>query len=158
MDWWIDLLTIYAHNSELLVITALSLISTLYKSLHAKSSPVCCVLNSRSLATASNSGDSSASRVQVLSSQRPVQNTTLNRLRPRLAAISHQPLSLLFTDLLSTDYWHLLTRSVGVRVRVRVRVTLPLAVYRQSVRLCAKPLETHDQQFFKWTHAVIVLK
>jgi hypothetical protein len=33
-------------------------------------------------------------------------------------------------------------------VRVRVRVTLRLAVYRQSVRLGAKPLETHDQIFF----------
>jgi hypothetical protein len=33
------------------------------------------------------------------------------------------------------------------RVRVRVRVTLRLAVYCQSVRLGAKPLETHDQSF-----------
>jgi hypothetical protein len=32
------------------------------------------------------------------------------------------------------------------------------AVYRQSVRLGAKPLETHDQRnFFNWTIAVIVL-
>jgi hypothetical protein len=40
MDWKLDLLTTYTHNSELHVITALSLISTLYiKSLaHAKSS------------------------------------------------------------------------------------------------------------------------
>jgi hypothetical protein len=30
---------------------------------------------------------------------------------------------------------------------VTVRVTLCLAVYRQSVRLGAKPLETHDQNF-----------
>jgi hypothetical protein len=30
----------------------------------------------------------------------------------------------------------------------RVRVTLRLAVYRESVRLGAKPLETHDQRFF----------
>jgi hypothetical protein len=30
----------------------------------------------------------------------------------------------------------------------RVRVTLRLALYRQSVRLGDKPLETHDQQFF----------
>jgi hypothetical protein len=30
---------------------------------------------------------------------------------------------------------------------VRVRVTLRLAVYRQSVRLGARPLETHDQRF-----------
>jgi hypothetical protein len=32
--------------------------------------------------------------------------------------------------------------------RVRVRVTLRLAVYRQSVRLGAKPLETYDQYLF----------
>jgi hypothetical protein len=30
-------------------------------------------------------------------------------------------------------------------LRVRVRVTLRLAVYRQSVRLGDKPLETYDQ-------------
>jgi hypothetical protein len=39
LDWWIDLLTTYTHHSKLQVITALSLISALYKSLaHAKSS------------------------------------------------------------------------------------------------------------------------
>jgi hypothetical protein len=36
-----------------------------------------------------------------------------------------------------------------VRVRVRVRVTLRLAVYRQSVRLGDKPLETRGQHFFQ---------
>jgi hypothetical protein len=35
------------------------------------------------------------------------------------------------------------------RVRIRIRVTLRLAVYRQSVRLGDKPLETHDQYFFQ---------
>jgi hypothetical protein len=34
------------------------------------------------------------------------------------------------------------------RFFVRVGVTLRLTVYRQSVRLGAKPLESHDQQFF----------
>jgi hypothetical protein len=34
-------------------------------------------------------------------------------------------------------------------VRVRVRVTLRLAVYRQSVRLGAKLLETYDQYIFQ---------
>jgi hypothetical protein len=34
---------------------------------------------------------------------------------------------------------------VNVRVRVRVRVTLRLAVYRQSLHLGDKALETHDQ-------------
>jgi hypothetical protein len=38
---------------------------------------------------------------------------------------------------------------VRVRVRVRVRVTLLLAVYRRSVRLGDKSLETHDQYFFQ---------
>jgi hypothetical protein len=35
-----------------------------------------------------------------------------------------------------------------VRVRVRVRVTLQLAVYRQSLHLGDKPLETHDRNFY----------
>jgi hypothetical protein len=45
-------------------IIAPSLISTLHKSPHAKSSPTCCVFNSRSLVTASNSGDSAASALK----------------------------------------------------------------------------------------------
>jgi hypothetical protein len=40
------------------------------------------------------------------------------------------------------------TTQVRVRVRVRVRVTLRLVVYRRSVRLGDKPLETHDQKFY----------
>jgi hypothetical protein len=32
LDWWLDLLTTYTHHLEIQVITALSLISTLYKS------------------------------------------------------------------------------------------------------------------------------
>jgi hypothetical protein len=74
-----DLLTTYKHNSELQVITVPTLISTLYRSLHGKPSLACCVFTSRSLATASNSDDSSASRTQVLSSQPPMQNLALNR-------------------------------------------------------------------------------
>jgi hypothetical protein len=34
-------------------------------------------------------------------------------------------------------------------VRTRVRVTLRLAVYRKSIRLGDKPLETHDHSFFQ---------
>jgi hypothetical protein len=34
---------------------------------------------------------------------------------------------------------------------VKVKVTLRLAVYRQSVRLVVKPLETHDQNFWNST-------
>jgi hypothetical protein len=37
---------------------------------------------------------------------------------------------------------------LGVSFKVKVKVTLRLAVYRQSVRLGVKPLETHDQIFF----------
>jgi hypothetical protein len=70
-DWILDLLITYTHNSELQVITASLLISTLYKSLHAKFSPACNVFNSPSLATASNSGDSLASRAQIHSTQLP---------------------------------------------------------------------------------------
>jgi hypothetical protein len=42
--------------------------------------PACCVFMSRSLATASNNGNSSASRAQVLSSQPPVRNSCLTSL------------------------------------------------------------------------------
>jgi hypothetical protein len=132
MNWWIDLLTIYIHHSELHVITAPLLISTIYRSSQHPLSlfPVCFVFNSRSLATVSNSGDTSASRAHVvtvrriscnwklvdcqlnysdISSQSPLQSSTqlpaFNWLGPRLATISHQPLSLLFTGWLSTDNW-----------------------------------------------------
>jgi hypothetical protein len=77
MDWRLDLLSTYTHDSELQVITALSLISTLYKSpkhpLNLFS--VCHVFVSRSLGAASNSGDSSSSRAQAVSSQPPLQNS-----------------------------------------------------------------------------------
>jgi hypothetical protein len=38
--------------------------------------------------------------------------------------------------------------SVLISITVTVRITLRLAVYRQSLRLGDKPLETHGQQFF----------
>jgi hypothetical protein len=43
-------------------------------------------------------------------------------------------------------YW-LANVSQLTKVRVRVKVTSQLAVYRKSVRLGDKPLETHDQDF-----------
>jgi hypothetical protein len=43
------------------------------------------------------------------------------------------------------SHWH---EHVRVKVKVIVRVTLRLAVYLQSVRLGAKPLEDHHQRFF----------
>jgi hypothetical protein len=60
----LDLLTTYTYHSELQVITAPmpSKITTA----PAKPFPACCVFNSRSLATDTKSGDSSASRAQVL--------------------------------------------------------------------------------------------
>jgi hypothetical protein len=51
--------------------------------------PVCCVLTRRSLATASISGDSSASRAQVFLSQPPVQNSC--QFSTNYSAISSQP-------------------------------------------------------------------
>jgi hypothetical protein len=59
----------FTHDSELQAITAISLISTIHKSLHAKSFPAHSVFNSSFLVTDVNSGDSSASRAQVLPSR-----------------------------------------------------------------------------------------
>jgi hypothetical protein len=65
IDWVLDcssdLLTTYQHDSELQAITALLLIFTFYKSLHAKISPACSVFTSRCLVTVLNNGDFSAS-------------------------------------------------------------------------------------------------
>jgi hypothetical protein len=80
MGWRINLLTTYIHHSEPQVITALLLFSTIHRSPQHLLSvfPACCVFNSRSLAVASNIGDSSGSRPEVLSPRPPVQNSTLN--------------------------------------------------------------------------------
>jgi hypothetical protein len=82
MERWMILLTTYTHHSELQVITALSLISTLYKWLQNRLSlfPASSVFINLSLATVSNSRDSSGSRTHVPSSQPPVKNSlsTLN--------------------------------------------------------------------------------
>jgi hypothetical protein len=61
MDCWMDLLTTYIHHSELQVITAPPLISTLYRSSQHLLSlfPARCVFNRRCLTTDSNSGGSS---------------------------------------------------------------------------------------------------
>jgi hypothetical protein len=58
----LDLLTTSTHDSELQV-----MVSTLYKLPQHKLNlfPACCVVNSRSLATATHSGDTSASRAEV---------------------------------------------------------------------------------------------
>jgi hypothetical protein len=126
MDWWMDLLTIYTHHSELQVITALSLFSTLY----AKSSSPCSVFTSRCLVTALNNGDSwaicsrrycPANIPQQPSSQPPLQKSTLNWLTSRLAAISHQPPVLLFLEWLSTGNLTELTGSPPIVFKVTSR-------------------------------------
>jgi hypothetical protein len=79
-----DLLTTCTHHSELQVITALLLISTFQKSPQYPLSLFLafCVFTSYTLATASNSGDSSASRLQVLFPQLPVEEllSTVNSI------------------------------------------------------------------------------
>jgi hypothetical protein len=141
MDWWVELLTTYTHHSELQVITALSLISTLYKSPQHPLSlfPAFCAFISHSLETASNSGDSwlhtlrfylhsLLCRTHLSTDSRTIVPSHLSL--PCRAQLNWQP---------STEL---------VRVRVRVRVTVQLAVPYQSVHLGAKPLEIHNQYFF----------
>jgi hypothetical protein len=83
MDWWMDLLTTCTCHSELQVITAPLLISTIHRSPQHPWSlfPACCVFNSCSLATASSSGDSSASHAHVITVQRISHNWTLVNCR-----------------------------------------------------------------------------
>jgi hypothetical protein len=70
------------------------------------------------------------------------------------SAIANLPTS----QITRTCFILVLAPSVKLKVKVRVRVTLQLEVYRQSVHLGARPLETHDQSFFfNWTLAVVVL-
>jgi hypothetical protein len=79
MDWILDLLTAYTQHSVLQAITVLSPISTQITVANSKSSPACSVFNSRSLATASNSGDSSSSHAQAfLSGEYPTTELSLN--------------------------------------------------------------------------------
>jgi hypothetical protein len=54
--------------------------------------------------------------------------------------------SYIYCTMLGT--WRNLEAPLLSKVKVKVRVTLRLAVYRQSVCLGVKPLETHDQNFF----------
>jgi hypothetical protein len=72
LDWRLDLLTTYTYDSEPHAITVPPPTSTIHKSPQHPLSlfPACCVF-SRSLATASNSTDSSTSHAQVLFSQPP---------------------------------------------------------------------------------------
>jgi hypothetical protein len=86
MNWWMDLLSTYTQHSELQVITALSVIFTLYTSPHHPLSifSASCVFISRFLATACKSGDYSAPRAQVVSSvPSPVCRIKKLKTRPR---------------------------------------------------------------------------
>jgi hypothetical protein len=74
MDWILDLLTQLGTTSNYTAIANLH--TSQITTVSAKHFPACCVLTSLSLATASNSGDSSSCCAQVLSSQPPVQNST----------------------------------------------------------------------------------
>jgi hypothetical protein len=78
LDWWMDWLSTYTHDSELQAITTPPSASTIHKlPPHLLSFfQTCYVFTSRSLATASNSGDSSVSSAQFFSSQPPIQNWT----------------------------------------------------------------------------------
>jgi hypothetical protein len=76
MDWWME----YIDHSDLQVITALLLISTIHKSTQHPLNPfpAYCVFQSfisHSLPMVSKSGDSSASCSRVLSSQPSLQNS-----------------------------------------------------------------------------------
>jgi hypothetical protein len=86
-DWISNLLTTYTHHSELQAITAPLLISTLYKSSQKPLSlfPARRVVNNRSLATASNSGDSSAFRAHVVTFR---EYPTSDRLPPTIAELN----------------------------------------------------------------------
>jgi hypothetical protein len=80
------------HHLELQVITAPLLISTIHRSLQHSLSlfPACCVYNSHSLATAFDSGDSSASRFYVVTVRRISRNWTLDDCQISYRAISFQ--------------------------------------------------------------------
>jgi hypothetical protein len=83
----------YAHDSELQAFRAspLYLYNSQLTTAPTKPFPACCVFTSRSLATASNSGDSSTSRAQILSSQNPLQNSTiLTKLQTPLPVITYR--------------------------------------------------------------------
>jgi hypothetical protein len=91
LDWWLGLLITLPHDSELQVITASSLISTFYKSLLQRLGIFSCsVFTSRFLATAYNSGDSSASALTPFPADRRV-TTELSSKFFTLITIRHRP-------------------------------------------------------------------
>jgi hypothetical protein len=79
---------IYWYNSELKLVTALSLISTIHRSPQQLLSlfAACCVFNSRSLRTAFNSGGSSSSCARVITVRRISRSWTLFNSQPNYSA------------------------------------------------------------------------
>jgi hypothetical protein len=74
LDWMLDLFTTYTTRISTSNYVTANLQNSQITTAPAKPFAACCAFSSRSLVTASNSGDPSASRAQVLSSQTPVQN------------------------------------------------------------------------------------
>jgi hypothetical protein len=75
-DWIFDLLTAYTQLGITINGSAIANLHTLQiTTAHLRLFPACCTFISRFLSTASNSGDFSASRLQILLSQQPVQNS-----------------------------------------------------------------------------------
>jgi hypothetical protein len=104
------LLTTYTHDSELQVITEPQLIFALYKSPQQPLTfPACCVLTNCSMATASNSGDSSASRPQVPLSQAPLKNSSTANSTIKiflLILLCRAKINTLLQTLLLITCWH----------------------------------------------------
>jgi hypothetical protein len=116
LDRRLDLLTTLTRDSWLHLIIGPSLISTLYKSLEPTLSfSVCCVF-SHSLVTASNSGDSSAFALTLLSAGSQL----------------HQ----VFSSQTLLQFW---------RTQSHSQSYFTTGGLRQTIRLGSKPLETHDQ-------------
>jgi hypothetical protein len=78
LDWWMDILTTYTRNSEVLVIhsATANLHNSQITTTPAKPFLACCVFTSRSLATTSNSGDTSVSRAHAIAGWPPSRNWT----------------------------------------------------------------------------------
>jgi hypothetical protein len=84
LDWWMDLLTTYTHDSELQAITTLSLLYTLYKSIHhTLSIGLFIVFPIRCLVTAPNNGDSWACTCSC-----PLASTTTKLSAPNVLVIA----------------------------------------------------------------------
>jgi hypothetical protein len=91
MDWILDLLTQLGTTSNYSATADLHILQ--FITAPVKPSPACCVLTSRSLATASNSGDSSASRPYVLFHSRRCR-TLVNSLNCQLSRCQLFPIIL----------------------------------------------------------------